>query len=130
MVTTQEIVDAATELGAQVARHEAVVRLETTLKKLKDDVDAQRLFNDYHRHMADVGQKKEQGRPIEVQDKQRLESLQEKMVTNPVLRELQIHQMDYLDLMRRVDDAIAGQSSFAGLTGLGVDEGLKDSQGS
>ena len=31
------------------------------------------------------------------------------MIRNPLLRDFQMAQMDYLDLMRKVDEAMAGQ---------------------
>jgi hypothetical protein len=43
-----------------------------------------------------------------VEDKRQLERLQKAVVMNPTLRELQMVQMDYVDLMRRVDEAMAG----------------------
>ena len=116
MVTTQEIVDSAVNLGKLLAKHEAVSELEAVLKQFQQDVDSQRLFNDYQRHMAKMAEKEAQGDPIEVEDKRRLQQLQEGVIHNPILRQLQIKQMDYLDLMRRVDEAITGQSSIGHLT--------------
>ena len=114
-MTTQEIVDSAVELGKLLAKHKAVSELEAALKQFQEDVDSQRLFNDYQRHMAKIAEKEAQGDPIEVQDKQQLQKLQESVMHNSILRQLQIKQMDYLDLMRRVDEAIAGQSSIGHL---------------
>jgi len=115
MVTTQEIIDSAVNLGKQLAKHQAVSELEVVLKQFQEDVDSQRLFNDYQRHMAKIAQKEAQGDPIEVNDKRRLQQLQEDMTQNSILRQLQIKQMDYLDLMRRVDQSITGQSSIGQL---------------
>lgn len=123
MATTQEIVDAATALGKLVAKHEAVVKMETVLKNFQEDIEAQRLFNDYQRHLAKIGQKEAAGQPIEVQDKRQLESLQDGVSHNAILRDLQIRQMDYLDLMRRVDEAIASQSPLGAVAGPAVGAG-------
>ena len=41
-------------------------------------------------------------------DKQQLEKLQSAVIRNPTLRDFQVRQMDHLDLMRRVDEAMSG----------------------
>lgn len=115
MATTLEIIDKAQELGKLLGHHEAVTKLETVLKSFQEDVEAQRLFNDYQRHVAKIGQKEAQGQPIEVDEKRTLTELQNNVVQNPILREMQVKQMDYLDLMRQVDEAITSQSSIGGL---------------
>ncbi len=110
MATTQEIMDAASALGKLVSSHEGVVKFKQTLKKLQDDVDAQRLLNDYMRQVSKIGEKEAQGQPIEVEDKKQLTALQGQVTNNDLLREFQITQMDYLDLMRRIDEAITTQA--------------------
>lgn len=120
MATTQEILDAATALGKQIGTHEVTIKFEKSLKALEDDIEAQRLLNDYQRHLAKIAEKESKGEPIEVEDKRRLEDLQGRVVSHDTLRSLQVSQMDYLDLMRQVDQAISGRSTRAGASeGLG-----------
>jgi len=114
MATTQEILDAATELGKKIAGHESARKLEDSLKKLQDDVESQRLLNDYQRHLQSLAQKQQRQQPIEVEEKRKLEELQGKVIRDTVLRDLQMAQMDYLDLMRRVDDAMTGNIEDGG----------------
>ena len=108
MATTQEILDAAGELGKLIASHGVAAKFEQALKALQDDVPAQRALTDYQRHLTAVGEKEAAGKPIEVDDKQKLEALQRTIIQTPVLRDFQLAQMDYLDLMRQVDTAISG----------------------
>lgn len=110
MASTQEIVDAARKVGELIAEHDAAKKMEDVLKRLEDDRDAQRILTDYNRQVQEVAQKEMQGQPVEVEDKRKLEDLQKKVVTSPVLRDLQMAQMDYVDLMRKVDEAIGGQT--------------------
>lgn len=118
MATTQEILDAATQLGKMVGTHEVSAKLERAVKALQEDVEAQRLLSDYHRHLDKIGQKEAKGQPIEVEDKRRLEQLQKAVASSGLLREFQIRQMDFLDLMRQVDEAIMGPSQAAVATGV------------
>ena len=113
MATTEQILQAAGDLGKMVAEHTAAKTFADTTAKLHKDTDAQRTLNDYHRHVQSLQEKQSAGKPIEVEDKRRLEKLQQNMVKNPLLRDLQMVQMDYLDLMRKVDQAMAIQDQSA-----------------
>jgi len=113
MPTTEQILEAAKDLGKLVSSHDAAQRYEQVVKQLRESTDAQRLLTDYNRHVSAVAEKEAAGKPIEVEEKHKLQSLQEKMIQDPVLRELQVVQMDYLDLMRSVNDAIEGRSESA-----------------
>ncbi len=113
MATTEEILEAARQLGKLLASHPAAIRFEETVRKLQNDVDAQRVLNDYNRHLETLAQKQAAGQPIEVEDKRRLDALQQKVIEHPLLQELQVVQMDYLDLMRRVDEAMSPGSPAA-----------------
>jgi cell fate (sporulation/competence/biofilm development) regulator YlbF (YheA/YmcA/DUF963 family) len=108
MATTQEILSAAADLGKLIAAHPAAVQFESIVKQLQADVQAQRLMTDLNRHIEKLGEKESQGKPIEVADKKTLEELQNKVIRHPLLSKFQMAQMDYLDLMRQVDQVISG----------------------
>lgn len=114
MATTDEILDKARELGDLIAEHPSAKKLESVLQRLQGDTEAQRAMTDYERHLRTLSEKQESGRPIEVDDKRKLEKLQMAVIKNPILRDMQVAQMDYLDLMRRVDEAIQGQAPAPG----------------
>ncbi|MEM9790326.1 MAG: YlbF family regulator [Planctomycetota bacterium] len=106
MPDTPAIVAHARRLGEMIADHDAAKQLEAALKALEGDVDAQRALTDLNRHLQAIAEKERDGRPIEVEDKHRAESLQKAVVRSKTLRDLQVAQMDYSDLMRQVQDAI------------------------
>ncbi len=110
MATTEEVLQAARNLGSLIRSHEAADRMQQALEKVRQDTDAQRLLNDYNRHLEAVAEKDAQGKPIEVEDKRKLEQLQNRIATTPALRDFQLAQMDYVDLMRQVDQAISDQT--------------------
>ncbi len=114
MATTQEIMDAAHKLGKMLADHEAVKGVDGSVKALQSDLDAQRLLNDFNRHVNALGEKESRGLPIEVEDKRRLEQLQSSLATNLTVRRFQMAQMDYLDLRRKIDEAIDDELAPAG----------------
>lgn len=110
MANTDQITKAATDLGKLIAEHDAAKKFKTHVKRLRDDTEAQRILNDYNRHLEMIHEKETNGKPIEVADKQKLESLQAALVQNPLLCDFQLVQMDYMDLMRKVDEALQGPS--------------------
>jgi len=118
MASTDQVVDEAEKLGKLIADHPAAKKLEAVLERLEKDTEAQRVLNDYHRQLDKIAEKEQAGNPIEVEDKQQAEALRKQIIHNAVLRDLQMAQMDYVDLMRRVDQAIGGQAP-AGPGGAG-----------
>jgi len=111
MTTTEQVLKAAKQLGQLIAEHEAAVKFESSIKKLQADLDAQRAMNDLNRHVAALAQKEAEGKPIEVEEKHKLADLQQVVSANPLLRELQVGQMDYLDLMRQIDQTISQKAA-------------------
>lgn len=111
MATKQEIIDAASKLGKLIADHSVGKKLEAAINKLESDIEAQRAMTDYQRFMQTLGEKEAAGKPIEVAEKQKLQTLQNAVIHNLTLQQFQIAQMDYLDLMREVDQVISAQST-------------------
>lgn len=107
MSDMNQIIEAAKRLGAMIAAHPAVKKYEAVLAAIREDTEAQRLLADYSRHMDLLAEKESQGRPIEVEDKRRLSDLQGRIAMHARLRDMQMAQMDYVDLMRKVDEAMA-----------------------
>jgi len=110
MATTDEILKAAGAVGKLVAEHESAKRVEGAIKMLQSDIEAQRLMTDFNRSLQTLSQKEAAGQGITLDDKRKLEDMQRLVVRNPTLRSFQMAQMDYLDLLRKIDEAITGAS--------------------
>lgn len=108
--TNEQILDKARELGKLISDHPAAQRYRDSVKSLRDDLETQRLITDYNRFLSSMMQKEQQGLPIEVSDKRKIEQLQTAIATNLKLQGLQQAQMDYVDLMRKVDREIVDSS--------------------
>ena len=125
MASNEEIIKAATELGRLIGKHKAASRMEKALKTLQGDKQAQQALNSYNQLVTRLAQKEAMGQPIEVSEKRELEKVQGLLAHDLTLREFQLAQMDYLDLMRSVDEAIesntfeAPPASAAGTGGTG-----------
>ncbi len=57
MATTEEILKAAQDLGKLIAQHAPTKKFDDMVKKLRNDVAAQRIMNDYHRHTGVIAEK-------------------------------------------------------------------------
>ena len=106
MANEQDILEQATKLGELLADHDAIKKLQAATKAFEADTASQRAMIDYQRFAQGLQQKAQQGGPIEVEDKRKLEQLQQTVITNPLLANMQRAEMDYLDLLRKVDSAI------------------------
>lgn len=107
MTDTSQILDAAAKLGRLISEHPAMKKYRQVLQAVREDTPAQHLLADYSRQMDAIQEKESQGQPIEVEDKRRLSELQGRVAMHPILRDMQMAQMDYVDLMRKVDEAMA-----------------------
>lgn len=108
MASEQDILEQASKLGELIAEHDAMKKLESATQAFEADVNSQRAMADYQRFAQTLQQKAQSGGAIEVEDKRKLESLQQAVITNPLLANMQRAEMDYLDLLRKVDAAIVG----------------------
>ena len=113
MADEQEIVELAGKLGELIAEHSATQSMESAVKAFESDINSQRALTDYQRFAQSLQQKAQQGGAVEVEDKQKLEQLQQAVITNPLLANMQRAEMDYLDLLRKVDGAIVAAGGGA-----------------
>ena len=113
MASTQAILDEAKKLGELIKEHEAVKKMDKVVKQLQEDVEAQRILNDYNRFSLQIAEKEQKGEPIEVDEKHKAAELHKAVVMNKLLQDLQIVQMDYSDLLRQVDATMMNEISPA-----------------
>ncbi len=108
MPTTEEIIDAAEKLGQLINQHPAASAYNNAVVAIEANDDAKHLLTDYNRLMQTVMEKQQTGQPIEVDEKHKLEELQGKVIANDTLKALQVAEMDYADLRRKINEAIQG----------------------
>ena len=106
MASEKDILEQASRLGEMLSEHEATRKLESATKAFESDIASQRAFTDYQRFAQSLQHKAQQGQPIEVQDKKKLDELQQAVITNPLLANMQRAEMAYVDLLRKIDAAI------------------------
>lgn len=103
---TQQIMDAAEQLAQLVAQHPAVQKYKHAQKAVSEDPDASRMLADFDRQIQRLGQQQQAGMPITDAQQQQIAALQAKIVSHIKVKALNLAQVEYVDLRRRISAAI------------------------
>ena len=115
---TQQILDAAEKLSAMVADHPATAKYKAAQKAVSDDPEAGRMLADFDRQIDTLGRQEQQGLPITDAQRMQLESLQTRIVSNLKVKNLNLAQVEFVDLLRRVNQTIQRPLTEAGGGGM------------
>lgn len=117
-VDTQQIMDEAEKLGQLVAQHPAVERYKQAQKAVADDAEASRMMADFERTLSKLDQQAQAGLPITDAQRDQIEALQAKIVSHIKVKALNMAQVEFVDLLRKVTQTIqkplAGAGAMAG----------------
>ena len=105
----EQLIELARQLGKQIASHQRTVLLREARKKLESDPEAKKLLADYHQHVEKIQTLERNQQPIEVADKHKLQELNDKIAAHEGLQELTRRHTDYIEMMRRVNQALGEQ---------------------
>ena len=106
MADTTEILAEAEKLGKLVATHPAVAKYKTAQKTVADDADASRLLRDFERALDTLGQQEQRGMPVSEAQRSQLEALQVQIMSHIKVKALNMAQVDFIDLLRKVNQTI------------------------
>lgn len=100
------IVELAKRLGKAIADSPASAALHAARKAVTDHPEASRLFKEFQEQSLKIAKLESEEKPIEVDDKQKLRDLHEKLIATEEFKKYTAAQVDYADLMRQVSEAI------------------------
>jgi cell fate (sporulation/competence/biofilm development) regulator YlbF (YheA/YmcA/DUF963 family) len=103
---TQQILDAAEKLSQMVADHPATARYKQAQKAVAEDPDAGRLLSEFDRQIETLGRQEQSGMPITDAQRQQLESLQSRIMSHIKIKNLNLSQVEFIDLLRRINQTI------------------------
>jgi cell fate (sporulation/competence/biofilm development) regulator YlbF (YheA/YmcA/DUF963 family) len=103
---TPQIMEAAENLAQLVAQHPAVQKYKQAQRAVSEDADASRLLADFDRQIQRLAQQQQAGMPVTDAQQEQLEGLQSKIVSHIKVKALNMAQVDYVDLRRRISAAI------------------------
>jgi cell fate (sporulation/competence/biofilm development) regulator YlbF (YheA/YmcA/DUF963 family) len=101
-----QIMDAAEKLGQMVAQHPAVEKYKQAQKSVADDADASRLLADFERQLQRLAQQEHSGMPVTDAQRQQLESLQSRIISHIKIKALNLANVEFVDLLRKVNQAM------------------------
>ena len=117
-VDMQQILADADKLGQLVAQHPAVERYKQAQKAVTEDPDANRTMAEFERQLETLARQESSGMPVTDAQRQQLESLQSRIVSNVKVKNLNMAQVEFIDLLRKVNQAVQSKVVEAG--GMGA----------
>ena len=105
----ENVIEMAQQLGQKLATHERTLLLKEAQKAVSADSDAVDLIKQYEEQAKKIQQLQAEQKPIEVEDKHKLKEIEEKISVNDSLKEMTKRQVDFVEMMRKVKDAIDKQ---------------------
>jgi len=101
-VEESEILQTAQKLGDLVAQHPSVAKFKQAQKAVADDPEASRMFNEFNRQLETLARQEQSGMPVTDAQRQTLEQLQSRIVSHIKVKALNLAEVDFMDLMRKV----------------------------
>ena len=104
-----QIIQLAERLGKAIAESPAAVRLTKASKAMNDQPELSQLLKDFQAQTEKVAALEAENKPIEVDDKRKLKELNDKLLASEIFKEFTAAQVDYVDLMRKVNQTLQKQ---------------------
>ena len=108
-VDTQQLMEEAEKLGRLVAQHPAVARYKSAQKSVSDDPEAGRLLADMDRQIESLSRQEQSGLPITDAQRAALESAQSRVVSHIKIKNWNLAQVEFIDLLRKITQTIQRQ---------------------
>jgi cell fate (sporulation/competence/biofilm development) regulator YlbF (YheA/YmcA/DUF963 family) len=101
-VDTAQIIEEAEKLGKLIAQHPAVEKYKQAQRAVAEDIDASRLMAEFNRQLETLVRQEQAGAAVTDAQRMALESLQGKIVSHIKIKSLNMAEVDFVDLLRKV----------------------------
>jgi cell fate (sporulation/competence/biofilm development) regulator YlbF (YheA/YmcA/DUF963 family) len=102
---TSEIIAAAEKLGQLIAQHPAIARYRDAQRAVAQDPEASRLMSEFGQQLEKLARQEQSGMGITDAQRQQLESIQARLASNLKIKALNLAEVEFTDLLRRVSQA-------------------------
>ena len=102
----EKILEKANELGHLLQQHEIVQRFRDLSGKLERDEASRKLLDEAAEATHRIQELERSGKPIEPEEKQRMEELEQKMKANSMINEFLATQAYYMQMLTQVNEVI------------------------
>ena len=106
MAAQETLIIEARKLGGLIAQQPVVKSYRELTRQLELDIGARSLLEQFERSMELLAMKEASGQPLDLAEKQKIQSLQQSVAIHPFLKKLIGAQLEYMELMRNVQEAI------------------------
>ena len=100
------IIELAGRLGKAITESPQAAKLHQARKSLDQHKDLVQLLKDYQAQAEKTDRLEQENKPIEVEDKHKLQDLRDRLVASDVFKAYTAAQVEYVNLMRQVSDAM------------------------
>jgi cell fate (sporulation/competence/biofilm development) regulator YlbF (YheA/YmcA/DUF963 family) len=111
---TQQILAEAEKLGQLVAQHPAVQRYKDAQRAVANDPEAGRLLQEFDRAIETLGRQEAAGMPVTDAQRMQLEGVQSRVISHLKIKALNLAQVEFVDILRKVNQAIQAQVQGGG----------------
>jgi len=101
-VDTQQILAEAEKLGTLIAQHPTVERYKQAQKSVSDDPEVSRTLAEFNRSLETLSRQEQSGMQVTDAQQGQLEALQQRVVSHFKVKALNLAQVDFVDLLRKV----------------------------
>lgn len=105
-VDTQQILDEAVKIGELLLQHPAIARYKQARKTVEEDSEATRLLGELDRQVDTISRQRQAGIPPTDAQQQTIEALQNKIVSHIKIKALNMAQVEFVDLLRKITQTI------------------------
>ena len=108
-VDMPQIMDEAEKLGKLVAQHPIIERYKNAQKSVAEDTEASRLLVEFDRQLDALSKQEQSGMTVTDAQRQQLESMQSRIISHIKIKNLNLAQVEFVDLLRKVTQTIQKQ---------------------
>jgi cell fate (sporulation/competence/biofilm development) regulator YlbF (YheA/YmcA/DUF963 family) len=106
---TQTILDAAEKIGEMLKDHPAVVKYKAAQKSVSEDADASRLLREFDRQLENLARQEQSGLPVTDAQQTQIQSLQNQIISHIKIKALNLAQVEFVDLLRKISQTYQRQ---------------------
>lgn len=103
--TNTEIFQLADKIGQLLKDHPTVTKYKQAQEALQKDPDAARLMGDFNRMLEALARQEQQGMSVSDAQRHSLQTLQDQIVSHIKIKALNLAEMEFYDLLRKVSQA-------------------------
>ncbi len=103
------IIELANRLGKAIADSPQAAALREARQGLEDHPEVKELLRNFREQSTKIMQLEAEQKPVDVEDKHKLQDLQTKLVATEVFKKFTAAQVEYIDMMRQVNEAMQKQ---------------------